>query len=136
MIRDFTNAFVIPTSKRAMLEASITDAYLAANPKLRQQILETHQLTDQLVETYQEVLGSEGSIRAKMLNTFIQEPWRYKRTFMINALMMSYRVFDESHQKYPRVLELVQKNDPEWLETVKANHAFKISRCKVPVYQI
>lgn len=136
MISDPTNAFGVPNIKRAMMLASIIDANLAANPKLRQQIWETYQLVDKLVETYQEVLGMEGSIRAKMLNTFIQEPWRYKRTFMINALMMSYRVFDESHKKYPRVLELVRENDPEWLESIKNNHDFKLSRCKVPIYKI
>lgn len=136
MIKDYTNAFVTPTTRKALLEASITEAYLVSHPKIRKQIMDTQDLADSLVETYKEVLGKNGCINAKMLNTFVREPLEYKHSFMVNALMMCYHVFDASHEKYPRVLELVKKNDPEWLERMEADHKAKIARCKVPVYRI
>lgn len=136
MIKDYTNAFVTPTTRKALLEASITEAYLVAHPRIRKQIMDTQDMVDGLVETYKEVLGKDGCIKAKMLNTFVREPWEYKRSFMVCALMASYRVFDKTHEKYPRLLELVQENDPEWLDAVEANHEFKLKRCQVPVYGI
>lgn len=136
MIRDYTSAFCLPSAQKAMIEASMTETYLAHHPNVRQSICETQRLMDELVKTYQEVLGTEGSIKAKCLNTFIREPREYKHSFMVNALMMCYHVFDASHEKYPRVLELVKENDPEWLERMEADHEAKIARCKVPVYRI
>ena len=136
MIRDYTSEFCIPSAQKAMTEASMTEAYLAHHPNVRQSICETQRLMDDLVKTYQEVLGTEGSIKAKCLNTFIREPKDYKCSFMVNALMMCYRVFDKTHAKYPRLLELVSENDPDWLEAIKADHEAKLARCKVPIVEI
>ena len=91
---------------------------------------------EDLEKKYKEVLGKEGSIKAKCLNTFIREPKDYKCSFMVNALMMCYRVFDKTHAKYPRLLELVSENDPDWLEAIKADHEAKLARCKVPIVEI
>ena len=136
MLKDFTNAFILPSSRKALIEASITETYLANHPKVREQILETRKLVDHLTETYKEVLGIGGTINAKVLNSSIREPLEYKKSFMYSALMQSYRVFDNSHSKYPRLLELVKENDPEWVKYVEADHDAKLSRCKVPIYKI
>lgn len=136
MLKDFTNAFIVPSSRRALVEASITETYLASHPKVREQILETRKMVEHLTETYNEVLGTEGVINAKMLNSSIREAAEYKKSFMCAALMQSYRVFDKSHSKYPRLLELVKEHDPEWVKHVEADHDAKLSRCKVPIYEI
>lgn len=136
MIKDFTNAFIFPTSQKAIIEASKTETYLRQHPEIQQRIRGTQKLMEQLIADYKEVLGVEGSIRAKMLNSFIREPAEYKSSFMVNALMMCYRVFDSSHTKYPRLLELVKENDPEWLERMESDHKAKIARCKVPIVEI
>lgn len=136
MLKDFTNACISSTSRRALVEASITETYLASHPKVREQILETRKMVEHLTEMYNEVLGTEGVINAKMLNSSIREAAEYKKSFMYSALMQSYRVFDNSHSKYPRLLELVKENDPEWVKYVEADHDAKLSRCKVPIYKI
>ena len=74
MIRDYTSAFCLPSAQKAMIEDSMTETYLARHPNVRQLICKTQRLMDDLVKTYQEVFGTEGSIKAKCLNTFIREP--------------------------------------------------------------
>ena len=61
---------------------------------------------------------------------------RYKDRFLLLVLMNSYRVFDESHKRYPVLLDWVKKNNPEWLEKVIKDHSEKLRKCKVSVYPL
>ena len=56
--------------------------------------------------------------------------------FFVNVLFSSYRVWDESHKKYPEILRLIAEHNPEYLRPAMADHERKLKICKVEVYSI
>ena len=135
MYYDSTSAWT-PTSRRGITEASITEQYLSHHPEIRQMIKGCQAEMEKLLANYDRVLGTEEKLRAKTLNTFIREPEGYRWSFFVNVLFSSYRVWDESHKKYPEILRLIAEHNPEYLRPAMADHERKLKICKVEVYSI
>lgn len=132
---DNTSAFA-PSSRRGISEAAITDHYLSKHPEIIAMIRDCHKEVEKLIENYGEVLSSGDIIKAKMLNSFLQEPKKYRDSFMVNVLFESYRVWDESHKNYSKILKLLATYNPEYIGRAVEDHKRKLKICKVPIYKV
>lgn len=132
---DNTSAFA-PSSRRGISEAAITDHYLAKHPEIAAMIRDCHKEVEKLIENYGEVLSSGDIIKAKMLNSFLQEPKKYRDSFMVSVLFESYRVWDETHKNYPEILKLLATYNPEYIGRAVEDHKRKLKICKVPIYKV
>lgn len=129
---DDTNAW----GRRNTNEAVLAEMYLAKHPEIRQMIKDCHAEVESLLESYGEFLSKDERIKARLLNTAIREPSKYRDMFMPNVLFASYNVWDASHEKYPRILRAIAQYNPEYLNTCMSDHARKMRVCKVPIYEL
>lgn len=132
---DSTSAFA-PSKRRALNEAAITEHYLLHNEPQRRRIMETYHELERLLKDYASVLSLTDRGNVNALNSKIQEAYQYRESFMCYLCMCSYRVFDETHRKYPKILELIAEHDPQYLDYAVSAHEHKIKQCKGPIFEI
>ena len=60
----------------------------------------------------------------------------YSFGFLVQVLMRSYSVYNETHKRYPIILELIKKHHPEWVRAFERDHEDKLRLCKVEIYPI
>ena len=101
--------------------------------KIQNQIRKT---ADHFVFLYRDCLTDSEKCHAKQLIWGLSSVAEYNRLFLVLVLMNSYKVFDESHERYIALLQVVNKLNPEWIKSITKDHEAKIARCKVSVYPI
>lgn len=125
------------SSHKRMTYSADAANYLEKEVSLEEVLKEIMEVEAELLEKYATYLEASGTkSKANGLTFGNESVERYRKRFLYNVLMCSYRVFDASHKRYPELLEAVEKNNPEWLEAIKKDHANKLSICKVDVYPL
>lgn len=101
--------------------------------KIQNQIRKT---ADYFVFQYHDFLTDAERCYAKQLTWGLSSVADYKNLFLVLVLMNTYKVFNESHERYITLLRVVNNLNPEWVERIEKDHEAKIARCKVSVYPI
>lgn len=121
---------------RACTAVSETNQYITNNASLTRLYREVKEMSERQVERYKSFLTESEKSHALQLIWGLRSVNDYNHHFLVLVLMNSYRVFDESHTRYPQLLKVVKENDPEWVERIEKNHEDKIHRCKVSLFNI
>ena len=121
---------------RACTAVSETNQYITNNASLTRLYREVSEMCDRQIERYKSFLTEAEKTHAMQLMWGLRSVEDYNHHFLVLVLMDSYRVFDESHARYPQLLKIVRENDPYWVEKIERDHEDKIHRCKVSLFNI
>lgn len=106
----------------------------------REDIIRLNQMVGEACEkfltSYAGFLNGQEKCRAQSLIWGIRSVKEYYNKLLVQVLMASYNVWDESHLRYPVLLDVVKENNPDWVERIVKNHDEKLKKCKVSVYPL
>ena len=115
---------------------SETENYLSKREdiiRLNRQVGET---CEDFLACYESFLSGSEKCQTKSLIWGVRSIREYKNRFLVQVLMASYKVWNESHMRYLELLDAVKENNPEWVERIMRDHESKIKNCKVSVYPL
>lgn len=109
--------------------------YIKTNQNLIRERIKAFKECDRIIDEYKDVLTDTDVCKAKALYWGCDSPEEYRHKFLVLILMDAYRVWDESHMRYPVLLNAIEQRDPQWKARFESEHERKLNRCKRPIYQ-
>lgn len=122
------------SSYKALGMTSEASNYIEKREDLKRNCKQVFDECEKILALYEDFLNDSERCQTKSLTWGIQFVGEFKLKFVTRVLMNSYKVFNESHLRYEKLLRIVQRNNPEWLDLIVSDHEDKLRKCKVSVF--